>query len=95
MNDQRYRRITIRTLLNHAAGIPGTNYYRIDATQKDPNYVSQTLAVLRNSGLKSDPGDISTYCNDCFTVAEVVIERMSRMRFADYINSEIFARASW
>jgi CubicO group peptidase (beta-lactamase class C family) len=80
MNDERYRQITIRTLLNHAAGIPGTNYYRIDAAQKDPNYVSQTLAVLRNSGLKSDPGDISTYCNDCFTVAEAVIGKSGRRR---------------
>jgi CubicO group peptidase (beta-lactamase class C family) len=94
MKDERYGQITIRMLLNHAAGLPGTNYDRIFATQQDPEYVSQTLAVLRDSDLKSDPGDISAYCNDCFTVAQAVIERESGMRFTDYINSAIFARAS-
>lgn len=93
MTDKRYPQITIRMLLNHAAGIPGTNYDRLFTTQQNPKYVSQTLEVLRESGLKSDPGDISAYCNDCFTVAQAVIERVSGMRFADYVKSSIFARA--
>ena len=93
MKDERYDQITIRMLLNHAAGIPGTNFDRVFATQPDPEYVSQTLAALRESALKSNPGDINVYCNDCFTVAQAVIERVSGMRFADFIRSAIFARA--
>jgi CubicO group peptidase (beta-lactamase class C family) len=93
MNDERYSKITIRMLLDHAAGMPGTNYNRLFTTHQDTQYVRQTLAVLRDNNLKSDPGDISAYCNDCFTVAQAVIERMSGMPFADYINSVIFAAA--
>ena len=93
MKDERYGKITIRMLLNHAAGFPGTNYYRLFTTHQNPQYVAQTLAGLRDSSLKSAPGDTSVYCNDCFTVAQAVIERMSGMRFADYVNSGIFAPA--
>jgi CubicO group peptidase (beta-lactamase class C family) len=92
MKDERYGQITIRMLLNHSAGIPGTNFDRVFATQPDPEYVNRTVAVLRDSELKSDPGDTNVYCNDCFTVAQAVIEQVTGMRFADYIRSAIFAR---
>lgn len=93
MSDNRYRRITIRTLLDHTSGMPGTNYYKLFSSKQNPSYVSETLALLRDSPLKSNPGDISVYCNDCFTVAQAVIERVSGMTFADFVRREIFAKA--
>lgn len=93
MNDDRYRRITIRTLLDHTSGMPGTNYYELFGSKQNPSYVAETLALLRDSPLKSNPGDINVYCNDCFTVAQAVIERVSGMTFADFVRREIFTTA--
>jgi|SRR5271163_353407 len=90
MRDARYKQITIRTLLNHSAGMPGTNYDEIISSRKDPDYVAKTLALLQNSDLKSNPGDINVYCNDCFTVAQAVVPRRSNMNFARYVNDNIF-----
>jgi CubicO group peptidase (beta-lactamase class C family) len=90
MRDARYKKITIRTLLNHSSGMPGTNYADIIGSRKDPDYVAKTLALLRNSDLKSNPGDINVYCNDCFTVAQAVVARRSNMSFASYVNDNIF-----
>jgi CubicO group peptidase (beta-lactamase class C family) len=93
MNDKRYRRITIRTLLDHTAGMPGTNYYKLFGSQENPAYVTETLALLRDSPLESNPGDMNVYCNDCFTVASAVIERVSGMSFAEFMRREVFMKA--
>ena len=90
MKDNRYKQITIRTLLNHSAGFPGTNDHKSIGSLTDPDYLAETLAILQESYLKSDPGDISVYCNDCFTVAQAVIERLSHMSFAAYLSGNIF-----
>lgn len=83
MNDPRYRQITIRMLLDHTSGMPGTNSYKLFGSKDNPAYVAETSALLRESPLKSNPGDINVYCNDCFTVAQAVIERVSGMSLAD------------
>ncbi len=93
MNDARYSQITIRTLLDHTSGIPGTNYYRLFSSKQNPAYVTETLALLQDSAMKSNPGDINVYCNDCFTVAQAVIEQVSGMSFADFVQREIFMKA--
>jgi len=93
MNDWRYGQITIRTLLDHTAGMPGTNYYKLFGSERTHGYVSETLALLRDSPLKSKPGDIAVYCNDCFTIAQAVIERISGMSYAEFVRREIFVKA--
>ncbi|MEI6285541.1 MAG: serine hydrolase domain-containing protein [Bacillota bacterium] len=89
MIDERFKQITVRMLLNHSSGIPGSNYSRLICTAKNSNYISETLAGLRDSILKCEPGIISVYCNDGFTLAEVLVERMSGMSYAEYIENNI------
>lgn len=43
--------------------------------------------------MKSNPGDINVYCNDCFTVAQAVIEQVTGISFADFVQREIFMKA--
>jgi len=93
MSDRRYGQITLRMLLDHTAGIPGTDYYKLFGAKQTPAYLWETLALLRDSPLKSTPGDIAVYCNDCFTVAQAVVERVSGMSFADFVRREIFLKA--
>ena len=93
MNDPKYKKITIRMLLNHSSGMPGSNYYNIFTTFRDRNYIDSTLSLLCRSKLKSDPGTISIYCNDGFTVAEALIEHISGKSYTDYLEENIFTKA--
>ena len=69
MSDPRYKDITVRMLLNHTSGFHGTNSKDGFTSVKNRNYISQTLESLKTGTLMHDPGAISVYCNDGFTVA--------------------------
>jgi CubicO group peptidase (beta-lactamase class C family) len=88
--DERYKDITVRMLLNHTSGFPGTNGKDGFGSEKNPNYASETLFYLAADGLKHTPGEISVYCNDGFTVAEAVIEAASKMSYSDFLTKRIF-----
>ena len=89
MQSPQYKQITVRMLLNHSAGVPGTDYADICSHKPIPSYVDRVLAGLRNSHLKTTPGAMNVYCNDCFTLAGVVVERVSGMPFQDYVTKNI------
>lgn len=93
MQDSRYREITVRMLLNHASGLPGTMLSNGFATEKDPDFLTNFMVYLANSSLKADPGVVSVYCNDGFTLAEVLIEKISGQRYADYLATHFFSKA--
>ncbi len=88
--DERYKDITVRMLLNHTSGLPGTNGKDMFGAKKNPNYARETLSYLAAQGIKHTPGEISVYCNDGFTVAELVIEAASKMSYADFLMKRIF-----
>ena len=89
MLSPQYKQITVRMLLNHSAGLPGTDYADSFTSKPIPSYVDSMLAGLANSHLKTTPGAMSVYCNDCFTLAGVVVERVSGMAYQDYVTSNI------
>ena len=90
MEDPRYTEITVRMLLNHSSGIAGTYFKTAFGTEKNRDYVAETLAELANENLKHNPGYVSVYCNDGFTVAEAIIERVSGMSYADFLEMRVF-----
>ncbi|MCU0299162.1 MAG: beta-lactamase family protein, partial [Candidatus Nanopelagicales bacterium] len=89
MKSPQYRQITVRMLLNHSAGFPGSDYADGLSTKPLPGYVDGVLAGLRNSYLKTTPGSMNVYCNDCYTLAGVVVERVSGMSLPDYVAKNI------
>ena len=93
MEDPRYTEITVRMLLNHSSGLAGTNMKTGFGTEKNRSYVMETLAELANGNLKHNPGDVSVYCNDGFTLAEAIIERVSGMSYADFLGMRVFSKA--
>jgi CubicO group peptidase (beta-lactamase class C family) len=93
MADPRYRRITVRMLLDHSSGFPGTNYYDLFASTETASYVAQTLALLEGSTLKAYPGDTNVYCNDCFIVAQAIVEKLSGLSLREFVQREIFDKA--
>ena len=90
MADERYQDITVRMLLNHSSGLMGSTYgngFLFD--DADTQAHDTLLDDLATQTLKADPGAFSVYCNDGFTLAEIVIERVSGMSFTDFIHQEI------
>lgn len=89
MDDDRYRLITPRMLLDHSSGLPGstlTNAMLIG----DPDTYNHDhlLEALKSQRLKADPGAYSTYCNDGFSLAEILVERVSGMSYTEFLNKE-------
>lgn len=90
MADERYKEITVRMLLNHSSGIMGSTFangflYDYPSTLTHDKLLSQ----LAKQKLKAAPGEFSVYCNDGFTLAEIVVEKISKMSFSEFIKKNI------
>lgn len=89
MGDPRYVLITPRMLLNHSSGLQGGTLTNSMLLGDSDTYNHDTLLKkLKTQRLKADPGEFSTYCNDGFTLAELLVERVSGMSFTEYIEHE-------
>jgi len=94
MADPRYRDITVRMLLNHSSGLMGSTFdSALLFDDSDPSATDQLLERLSTQRLKADPGAYSVYCNDGFTLAELVVESVSGMDFMDYVDRYILEPA--
>jgi len=86
MADPRYTQITPRMLLNHSPGFRGfTPNNAILLGDNDTYAHDHFLDSLQAQTLKHDPGDRSIYCNDAFTLAELLVERVSGLSYTEYI----------
>ncbi|WP_427110337.1 serine hydrolase domain-containing protein [Lysinibacillus xylanilyticus] len=87
MNDERYKSITPRMLLNHSSGLQGTMYSNTFLFKDNDTYGHDNLLrQLSNQHLKADPGAFSVYCSDGFSLAEIMVERVSGMSFTEFIH---------
>ena len=84
-----YEKITVRMLLNHSSGFPGTDYRNAVISSPVPGYLDQVLQTLSMSRLKAPPGYMSVYCNDGFTVTEALVEAMSGKSYVQFVQDEI------
>ena len=93
MLDPRYRQITVRHCLNHSSGLPGTQWKHFSATHvgalDNEEYYQEVYQYLSKCHLKADPGEYSTYCNDGFTLAEMVVAKVSGMPFGQFCEQYI------
>ncbi|PEB83246.1 serine hydrolase [Bacillus cereus] len=87
MKDVRYKRITPRMLLNHSSGLQGSTLSNAFLFNDNDTYSHDfLLQQLSNQSLKADPGAFSVYCNDGFTLAEILVERVSGMSFTEFLH---------
>jgi CubicO group peptidase (beta-lactamase class C family) len=89
MKDARYRDITVRMLLNHSSGVPGSTYFV--GFEPDDTMQQLLLDTLKHSRLKHAPGALSMYCNDGFTLAEIVVEKVSGQKYIDFLRARMLA----
>jgi len=90
MADDRYKKITVRMILNHVSGIPGTEGSNSYGFKYDDNVKQETINTLARAHLKHAPGAMTVYCNDGFTLAEMIVERVSGKKYIDFLNKRIF-----
>ena len=89
MKDERYKSITPRMLLNHSSGLQGTEYRNAFLFKDNDTYAHDNLLQrLSNQHLKADPGAFSVYCNDGFTLAEILVERVSGLSFTEFLHKQ-------
>ena len=89
MASPEYRQITVRMLLNHSTGFPGTDYRNAETSSPFPGYLDQVLQSLSRERLKTPPGYMSVYCNDCFTMIEALVRAMTGKSYAQFVQDEI------
>lgn len=88
MKDERYKDITVRMLFNHSSGLPGSSFYF--AYKPDYDMHEILLDTLKDAYLKHTPGAMSMYCNDGFTLAEIIVENVSGKKYMDFLSEHIF-----
>ena len=91
MLDERYKDITVRMLLNHSSGLPGTVGPNSFGYQYNTEIYREVLDILAHSHLKSQPGELAPYCNDGFTLAEMIVAKVSGMSYIDFLQQRIFS----
>ena len=90
MADDRYKNITVRMTLNHTSGLPGTTGENNFGFAFNEDVYKDTLAALARSQLKHRPGEMAIYSNDGFTLAEMIVVRVSGQPFIDFLSDRLF-----
>ncbi|SFX02642.1 CubicO group peptidase, beta-lactamase class C family [Thermoactinomyces sp. DSM 45891] len=87
MKDGRHKYITPRMLLNHSSGLRGTGSTNETLFEDNDTYAHDTfLQTLSGQTLKANPGAFSVYSNSSFTLAEILVERVSCTSFTTFIH---------
>lgn len=90
MPDPRYKNITLRHCLNHTSGLPGTQWKGFSVSETaGSDYYADVYDYFAHNYLKAEPGEYAVYCNDGFTLAELVVAEVSRSKFSDFCRQHI------
>ena len=91
--DARCREITVRMLLNHSSGIPGTNLHDHLAPEEGEDLFTgryrNTPAYWQTVKLRARPGSFSGYCNDGFDLAAEVVEAVTGEPYIRWLREQI------
>jgi CubicO group peptidase (beta-lactamase class C family) len=89
------RIITLRQLLSHTSGLPElTQNAQFMADINQAHTVDQIIEYGFAGEFRSEPGEQFIYNNTGYILAVALIERMSSMRFSQFLQEKIFAPLS-
>lgn len=91
MASPEYTRITVRMLLSHSCGFPGTESRNATTSVPFAGYARQTQETLATARLKHAPGELAVYCNDGFTMIERLVEAVAGKPYVEFVQEEILA----
>jgi CubicO group peptidase (beta-lactamase class C family) len=79
-------------LLTHTAGLPNyTDFVEYEAGKLLPATPEQLVALFRDQPLEFAPGTGYHYGNSDYVLLGVIVERVSRQPYADFVRENIFA----
>jgi CubicO group peptidase (beta-lactamase class C family) len=84
-----YRNVTVRMLLDHSSGFPGSTYCDALTSEYWPGYLPEVLQTLAGSRLKHTPGLVNVYCNDGFTMVEALVPAVTGESYVQFVQDEI------
>lgn len=84
-----YRAITVRMLLSHASGFPGTDARNLFTFTPVLDYAAQVQQNLASQRLKHQPGEMAVYCNDGFTMIELLVAAITGQPYPRLVQDEI------
>ena len=84
-----YRDITVRHLLSHASGLPGTYLHNMFAFAPLPGYAAEVEAAMAHVHLKHPPGAMAVYCNDGFTLIERIVLAVTGQTYPAFVQSAL------
>lgn len=93
MNDERYKDITVRMLMNHTSGISMglmANDYLYDDV--DSFVHDNTFDIMSGLRLNAAPGEYACYNNIGFMLMEHIVENVSGMSYTDYVRNNIASK---
>ena len=93
MNDERYKDITVRMLMNHTSGISlglSINHYLYEDVDSFTH--DKAIDIVSGLRLKADPGEYACYNNMGFSLMEHIVENVSGMSFTDYVRDNIVSK---
>lgn len=86
-----YIQVTPRMLLSHAAGFPGGDYRNDVTYAPQTGFAEQVQETLATQRMKFTPGEMATYCNDCFTMIDRLVAAVSDQHsYTRFVQDEIF-----
>lgn len=88
------RRVTLRQLMEHRAGLGG-NVFGVPASgsRMDLRHNRDFLPLFGAEPLQFEPGSRNQYCNACYVVLGLVVERVSGEDYYDYIRRNVYQPA--
>ncbi|SMR48601.1 unnamed protein product [Zymoseptoria tritici ST99CH_1E4] len=84
------RNITVEDILSHRTGLPTHDGSYLGQTASTPDTPKSVTRNLRNLELNAGLRAKYQYCNIMFTVAAHLVEVLSGMHFADFLQEKIF-----
>ena len=89
MQSPEYAAITVRMLLSHSSGLPGDDNPNGSTLAPVAGHAQRVLNGLAARRLKHLPGEMAVYCNDGFTLIEILVQAVTGKSFTDFVRDEI------
>lgn len=89
MKDERYKKITIKQMLNHTSGMPDVEDYEWEKNVTDEGAAERYTRSMADSMLISEPGKEYHYSNIAFDLLADVIGKVSGTSFETFVKENI------
>ncbi len=85
-----YEQVTVRMLVNHSSGFPGTDERNASTASPVADFSAQVMETLGTQRLKHEPGYMHVYCNDGFTMVEQLVLAVTGKSYAEFLQDTVF-----